>query len=91
MDVTTALRSPACHIWLGWQMNLLPHTTERHVMVRTIDTGGASPVSRLLEATRMIRSEHCQVVAVVAGDAVSSLPTAEFLERADQGCRDPAG
>jgi len=54
-------------------------------MVRTIDTGGAGPVSGLLEARRMILSEGCQAVAVVAGDAVSSLDTAEFLKRADQG------
>ena len=27
----------------------------------------------------------------MAGDAVASMPTAEFLRRADQGCADPAG
>jgi hypothetical protein len=57
----------------------------RQVMVRTIDTGGAGPVSGLLEARRMVLSEGCDAVAVVAGDAVSSLDTADFLARADQG------
>ena len=61
------------------------------VMVRTIDTGGAGPVSGLLEARRMILSEGCQAVAVVAGDAVSSLDTAEFLERADRGFNRQSG
>ena len=57
----------------------------QQVMVRTIDTGGAGPVSGILEARRMILSEGCEAVAVVAGDAVSSLDTEEFLKRADQG------
>lgn len=48
-------------------------------------------MSALLEASRMIRQERCNAVAVVAGDAVSSLDTAEFLRRADQGCSDPSG
>lgn len=74
--------------FLATQVGLLPR---RGVRVRTIDTGGAGPVSGLLEATRMVRSERCQAVAVVAGDAVSSLATDEFLRRADQGCRDPSG
>ena len=33
------------------------------------------------------QDERCQAVAVVAGDAVSSLETREFLRRADQGCQ----
>ena len=59
------------------------------VIARTIDTGGAGPISGLLEADRMIRFQGCDLVAVVAGDAVSSLPTDEFLRRADSGCNDP--
>lgn len=74
--------------FLATQVGLLPRGGVR---VRTIDTGGAGPVSGLLEATRMVRTERCHAVAVVAGDAVSSLPTDEFLRRADQGCQDPSG
>ena len=52
--------------YLATRVGLLPHTGVR---VRTIDTGGAGPVSGLLEAVRMVRMERCQAVAVVAGDA----------------------
>ncbi|CAK9043410.1 Uncharacterized protein MTH_793 [Durusdinium trenchii] len=74
--------------YLATQVGLLPHRGPGSVRVRTIDTGGAGPVSGLLEAARMVKDERCQAVAVVAGDAVSSLATPEFLARADQGCRD---
>lgn len=67
---------------LATQIGLLPH---KNVLVRTIDTGGAGPISALLEADEMIRHEGCDLVAIVAGDAVSSLDTKEFLRRADQG------
>eukprot|EP00455_Lapot_gusevi_P006185 TRINITY_DN12647_c0_g1_i4.p1 TRINITY_DN12647_c0_g1~~TRINITY_DN12647_c0_g1_i4.p1 ORF type:complete len:397 (-),score=61.33 TRINITY_DN12647_c0_g1_i4:128-1318(-) len=72
--------------YLATKMGLLPN---KDVLVRTIDTGGAGPVSGLLEATRMIKSEGVHVVAVCAGDAVSSLSREEFLKRADQTCFDP--
>ena len=36
----------------------------------------------------VLEEERCHAVAVVAGDAVSSLETPEFLRRADQGCQD---
>lgn len=64
-------------------VGLLPRQSERAVTVRTIDTGGAGPVSALLAATRMVQHEGCQAVAVVAGDAVASLDTADFLRRAE--------
>eukprot|EP00434_Breviolum_minutum_P025487 symbB.v1.2.022520.t2/scaffold2003.1/size92810/7 len=73
--------------YLATQVGLLPRPTP--VRVRTLDTGGAGPVSGLLEAVRMVKDERCHAVAVVAGDAVSSLETREFLKRADQGCQDP--
>jgi len=76
--------------FLGTQMGLLPNK-ERDVIVRTIDTGGAGPVTGLLEAMRMIKMDWCETVAVVAGDAVSSLSKEEFLRRADQTCQDPEG
>lgn len=72
--------------FLATQMGLLPN---KDVIVRTIDTGGAGPVTGLLEAVRMIKMDWCEAVAVVAGDAVSSLSKEEFLRRADQSCRDP--
>eukprot|EP00928_Gymnodinium_smaydae_P032212 TRINITY_DN23394_c0_g1_i1.p1 TRINITY_DN23394_c0_g1~~TRINITY_DN23394_c0_g1_i1.p1 ORF type:complete len:407 (+),score=65.93 TRINITY_DN23394_c0_g1_i1:66-1286(+) len=75
--------------YLATRVGLLP--SARGVRVRTIDTGGAGPVSALLTAARMVKHERCNAVAVIAGDAVSSLPTPEFLRRADQGCRDPSG
>jgi hypothetical protein len=69
-------------------LGLLPH---KGVVARTIDTGGAGPISGLLEADNMIRNQGLDLVAVVAGDAVSSLPTDEFLKRADAGCFNPDG
>ena len=71
---------------LATQIGLLP---SHRVVVRTIDTGGAGPISGLLMADRMIRIEECSAVAVVAGDAVGSLANDEFLRRADTCCSDP--
>ena len=51
----------------------------------------AGPISGLLEADRMIRLQGCDLVALVAGDSISSMTTEEFLKRADAGCADPAG
>lgn len=72
--------------FVATQVGLLP---SRNVLVRTIDTGGAGPISAVLEAKRMITVEGRQVVAVVAGDAVASMPRDQFLERADATCRAP--
>ena len=69
--------------YLATRMGLMPR---KDVTLRTIDTGGAGPITALLEARRMILMEGCDVVAVCAGDAVSTLPTDTFLERADAGC-----
>ncbi len=64
--------------------NHIPLSISSITPVRTIDTGGAGPVTGILEAVRMIRMDWCETVAVVAGDAVSSLTKEEFLKRADQ-------
>lgn len=56
-------------------------------VARTLDTGGAGPITALLEAQRMISNEDCQAVAIVAGDAVASMDTESFLRAADAGCR----
>lgn len=74
--------------YLATRLGLLP---KKAVTCRTLDTGGASPISALLEADKLIRMHGCDLVAVVAGDAVSSMPTEEFLRRADFGCADPDG
>jgi len=68
--------------YIATKVMLLPR---RNFLVRTLDTGGAGPITALLEARRMIIAEHCQAVAVVAGDSVSSMTTEEFLARADAG------
>eukprot|EP01084_Bolivina_argentea_P178609 308706_1 len=57
------------------------------LILRTMDTGGASPITALLEAKRMISQEHINTIAIVGGDCVASLPTDKFLESADKGCR----
>lgn len=71
--------------YLATRIGLLPR---KNVTVHTIDTGGAGPVSGLLLAARLVREGRCHAVAVVAGDAVSSLDTSEFLQRADRGVQD---
>uniref|UniRef100_A0A7S3LML6 Thiolase C-terminal domain-containing protein n=1 Tax=Aplanochytrium stocchinoi TaxID=215587 RepID=A0A7S3LML6_9STRA len=73
--------------YLATRVGLLPASDR---VVRTIDTGGAGPITALLEARRMIINEHCQAVAVVAGDAVSSMDTKSFLDRADAGVSPPS-
>lgn len=62
----------------------------RPLRCRTLDTGGAGPVSALLEAERMISSssssssgEGMEVVAVIAADTVGSMTGHEFLQKAD--------
>lgn len=74
--------------YLATQMGLLPR---KDVVVRTIDTGGAGPVTGLLEAAHMVERGWCEVAVVVAGDAVASMGSEEFLRRADRSCRDPEG
>lgn len=69
---------------LATRVGLLPKID---AVVRTLDTGGAGPISALLEAKRMIMSENCQAVVIVAGDSVGSMDSNTFLERADAGCR----
>ncbi|KAI8908370.1 hypothetical protein EDD86DRAFT_191487 [Gorgonomyces haynaldii] len=72
--------------YLATKIGLLPGKSKT---VRTVDTGGAGPVTGLLEAKRMIESEGAELVAVVAGDAVKQMPAQEFLAKADQTCYDP--
>lgn len=55
------------------------------VIVKTIDVGGATPVSALLEATDLIENEGVDVAALVFGDRVKSMDTKAFLDLADRG------
>jgi acetyl-CoA acetyltransferase len=71
---------------LATRIGLLPG---KSVTVRTVDTGGAGPVTGLLEAKRMVQMEGADLVAVVAGDAVKKLSSQDFLRRADQTCQNP--
>lgn len=73
---------------LATQVGLLPG---KGIVAQTIDTGGAGPVSGLLEANDMIVNQGYDLIAVLAGDSVSSMSTLEFLARADAGCADPGG
>jgi acetyl-CoA acetyltransferase len=75
--------------FLATRMGLLPQKGNG-VVCRTLDTGGASPISALLEADKLIKN-GCDLVAIVAGDSIASMPTREFLERADVACADPDG
>jgi acetyl-CoA acetyltransferase len=65
---------------------LLPRNPNQpRFLAKTIDCGGASPVSALIEARRLVADQGFHCVAVAGADAVSSLPTPEFLRRADEG------
>ena len=50
--------------FLATQLGILPH---RDRIMRTVDTGGAGPITSLLEAAEMIERDQADVVAVVAG------------------------
>ena len=60
-----------------------------NIRCRTIDTGGAGPITALLEGARMIKNEFCEVVCILAGDSVGSLDSTEFLKKADSTCQSP--
>jgi acetyl-CoA acetyltransferase len=63
----------------------------RNVRIATLDTGGASPISMILHAKRLVERGECSAVAVVASDAISSMPSAEFLQAADSAVVTPPG
>lgn len=66
--------------YFATQAGLLP---QKRMIVRTIDTGGAGPISAIAVATSLLERRWADAVAIVATDAVSSMGTREFLERAD--------
>ncbi|MFN9304638.1 MAG: thiolase family protein [Planctomycetota bacterium] len=69
---------------LATRMGLLPH---KRMIVRTIDTGGAGPITSLGTARNMILSGWTDTVAVVASDAVLSMDREAFRARADESVR----
>lgn len=69
---------------LATRMGLLPR---RKMIVRTIDTGGAGPITALGTARNMILSGWTDTVAVVASDAVLSMDRELFRARADDAVR----
>lgn len=58
--------------------------SNKKLIVRTIDTGGAGPISAIATAVNIIRMEWAETVVVVASDSVLSLSSAEFAQRADE-------
>ena len=76
--------------FLATQMKLLPSKSKMGMIAKTIDTGGASPVSALIEADSLIKNHGYSLVAIVAGDAVASMSTENFLTKANIGCGDPS-
>lgn len=67
---------------LATKLNLFPNP---RFHAKTIDVGGAGPVSCLLEAKRLITQKEHHLVAVVAGDTITSLSPSEYLKRAESG------
>lgn len=68
--------------YIATRMNLFP---KGKFIAKTIDVGGASPVSGLLEAKNLITNKGFELVAVVSADAVSSMSSTAFLSRANDG------
>ena len=76
--------------YIATKMNLFP---KKKFFAKTIDTCGASPVSALLEAKMLIEYKNFDLIAVVGGDAVSSISTETFLNRVNVpfiGCTSPS-
>lgn len=60
------------------------------MLLKTVDTGGASPISAIGAAMDLFRRmPQLQTVVVVASDAVHSLPSAEFAKRSNESIPSP--
>lgn len=55
----------------------------------SIDTGGASPVSALILAKRLVETKVLRKIAIVAGDYILSLGTKALLEKAGRSINHP--
>lgn len=69
-------------------LGLFEQREEKPLQCHTLDTGGAGPVSALLQGEHMISSREgssssMDVVAVIAADAVGSMTGKQFLNKAD--------
>jgi acetyl-CoA acetyltransferase len=56
---------------------------------RSIDSGGAGPISALFTGSALIKNEWANNIAIIGGDAVLSMGSKQFLEKADgsiEGC-----
>lgn len=70
--------------YLATKASLFDARNQRPIVCRSIDTGGAGPVSSLASACNLIRAGFGNTVCCVAGDAVLSLDSRTFTERANQ-------
>jgi hypothetical protein len=69
-------------------LGLFEQKQDKPLQCHTLDTGGAGPVSALLQGEHMIssgsgNSSGMDVVAVIAADAVGSMTGKQFLKKAD--------
>lgn len=61
--------------------------TKGKFIVRTVDTGGAGPITALGMAVDLVRTGCAQTVAVIAADAVLSMGSGAFAERSNASLR----
>lgn len=61
-------------------------STNQLLFCKTIDLGGAGPISALIHADNLIKSGQCNVIAILAGDAIGSMKSSDFLAAADSSC-----
>ncbi|KPI83761.1 putative sterol carrier protein [Leptomonas seymouri] len=60
------------------------------MLLKTVDTGGASPISAIGAAMDLFRRmPQLQTTVIVASDAVHSLPSAEFAKRSNESIPSP--
>lgn len=60
-----------------------------NVLLRTLDTGGAGPISAITTAVNFLENGFAKVVAIVCTDAVHTLPSKEFGERSNSSIPSP--
>ncbi|SYZ64160.1 sterol_carrier_protein (plasmid) [Leishmania braziliensis MHOM/BR/75/M2904] len=60
------------------------------MLLKTIDTGGASPISSIGAALDLFRRmPHLKIAVVVSSDAVLTLPSSEFAKRSNESVPSP--
>lgn len=73
--------------YLATKANMLK--SNPNLLLRTIDTGGAGPISAITSAVGFIEKGFAKTVAIVSSDAVYSLPSKEFSERSNSSIPSP--